>query len=113
MLKMSLRQLFGAKRAVPASTFAAARSAMPLRRFSGDPIFRMKSWPDLPEAGRTAEIYRMLSVMSSQPVSRRWLVERGGIAPRHLDRLLAQLVRDGAVEVSDPASFAAEGAATL
>ena len=78
MLKMSLRLLFGAKRVVPASTFAAARSAMPPRRFSGDPIFRMKSWPDLPEAGRTAEIYRMLSVMSSQPVSRRWLVERGG-----------------------------------
>ena len=73
-------------------------------------IYRLKAWPSLPEAGRTAEIYRMLSVMSSQPVSRRWLVERGGIAPRRLDRLLAQLVRDGAVEVIDPASFAAEGA---
>ena len=38
-----------------------------------DLIFRMKSWPQLPEDGRTAEIYRMLSVMSSQPVNRRGL----------------------------------------
>jgi hypothetical protein len=112
MLKMSLRRMFGARRKVPPSKFAAARSEIPPLRFTGDPIFRMRSWPDLPEAGRTAEIYRMLSVMSSQPSSRRWLVEHSGIAPRRLDRLLAQLVREGAVEVIDPASFLAQDAAT-
>jgi hypothetical protein len=112
MLMMSLRRMFGARREVPASKFAPARSATPTRHFTGDPIFRMRSWPDLPVAGRTAEIYRMLSVMSSQPSSRRWLVERSGIAPRRLDRLLAQLVREGAVEVIDPASFLARDAAT-
>ena len=112
MLMMSLRRMFGAARSVPASRFAAARSVRPPRRGPGDPAFRRGSWPALPAAARTAPIYRMLSVMSSQPVSRRWLVERCGIAPRRLDRLLAQLVREGAVEVIDPASFAAQDPAT-
>ena len=69
-------------------------------------IFRLKSWPSLPEAGRTAETYRMLSVMSNQPVNRKWLLARFGMAPQRLDRLLTQLVADGALEVIDPARFA-------
>jgi hypothetical protein len=69
-------------------------------------IFRLKAWPQLPESGRTAEIYRMLSVMSSQPVNRQWLINRCRIAPQQLDSLMLQLVADGAVEVIDPARFA-------
>ena len=107
--------MFGAKRRpAPDHPFPPSTRAAPgdHRAAGADVIFRMKSWPQLPESGRTAEIYRMLSVMSSQPSSRRWLVERSGIAPRRLDRLLAQLVREGAVVVIDPASFLARDAAT-
>jgi hypothetical protein len=69
-------------------------------------IFRLKAWPSLPEAGRTAEIYRMLSVMSSQPVNRQWLLSRCTMAPGQLDALLLQLMDEGALEVIDPSGFA-------
>ncbi|NNU42096.1 hypothetical protein [Ramlibacter montanisoli] len=44
--------------------------------------------------------------MSSQPVNRRWLVERSRLPTQQLDALLVQLVREGALEVIDPARFA-------
>jgi hypothetical protein len=69
-------------------------------------IYRLKAWPSLPEAGRTAEIYRMLSVMSSQPVNRQWLLSRCTMAPRQLDALLSRLMDEGALEVIDPSGFA-------
>lgn len=69
-------------------------------------IFRLKAWPQLPESGRTAEIYRVLSVMSSQPVNRQWLLARCRMAPQQLDQFLQQLIADGALEVIDPARFA-------
>lgn len=72
----------------------------------GDLIFRLKSWPQLPEAGRTAEIYRILSVMSNQPVNRQWLLTRCRMAPSKLDQLLRQLEAEGSLEVIDPARFA-------
>jgi len=72
----------------------------------GDLIFRLRAWPQLPEDGRTAEVYRILSVMSNQPVNRRWLLGRFRLAPRQLDALLQQLVAQGSVEVIDPARFA-------
>lgn len=99
MLTLSLRGLFGPKRK-DAPDSAAAR---PVR----DPIFRMKSWPQLPEDGRTADVYRVLSVMSQQPVNRQYLLTRCRMAPRELDKLLAKLVADGALEVIDPSRFAA------
>ena len=45
-----------------------------------DLIFRLRAWPRLPEDGRTAEVYRMLSVMSNQPVNRHWLLTRFALA---------------------------------
>jgi len=69
-------------------------------------IFRLRAWPALPESGRTAEVYRILSVMSSRPVNRRWLLGRFQLAPQQLDALLQQLVAQGSVEVIDPAQFA-------
>src|SRR5687768_6567189 len=69
-------------------------------------IYRLKAWPRLHEAGRTAEIYRMLSVMSSQPVNRQWLLSRCTMSPGQLDALLLQLMDDGALEVIDPSGFA-------
>lgn len=72
----------------------------------GDLIYRMKAWPRLPESGRTAEIYRMLSVMSNRPVNRHWLLSRARMDVQQLDALLGRLVEEGALEVIDPSRFA-------
>jgi hypothetical protein len=108
MFTLTLRGLWGARRK-PASpgvfevTRPAAEGARPITR---DLIFRMKSWPELPEDGRTADIYRVLSVMSNQPVNRQWLLARCRLTPQELDKLLMKLVADGALEVIDPSRFA-------
>jgi len=68
-------------------------------------IYRLRSWPQLDEAGRTAPIYRMLSIMSNRPISRAWILANLGMEPAELDPLLAQLVECGAVEVIDPSGF--------
>jgi hypothetical protein len=108
MLTLTLRGLFGARRKETGrSAFLPTRPAAGDRRpLDADLIYRMKAWPQLPESGRTAEIYRMLSIMSSQPVNRQWLLDRFRMAPQQLDALLSQLVAEGAVEVIDPARFA-------
>ena len=108
MLTLSLRGLFGARRKEASSRlFQSTRPAAGRRPAGADLIFRMKSWPQLPEDGRTADIYRVLSVMSSQPVNRQWLLARCSMTPQQLDKLLMKLVADGALEVIDPARFAA------
>lgn len=99
MLTLSLRRWFGGKRKE-----ASAPGGPRLPR--ADLIFRMKSWPQLPEDGRTADIYRVLSVMSHQPVNRQYLLARCRLAPQQLDKLLMKLVQQGALEVIDPARFA-------
>ena len=81
------------------------RRRAPCRACGSQLIYRLKAWPRLPEAGRTAEIYRMLSVMSSQPVNRQWLLSRCTMAPGQLDALLARLMDEGALEVIDPSGF--------
>ena len=108
MLTLTLRGLFGARRKETGGTaFLPTRPAAGDHRvFSSDLIYRMKAWPQLPESGRTAEIYRMLSIMSNQPVNRQWLLERFRMTPHQLDALLSQLVAEGAVEVIDPARCA-------
>ena len=103
MLTLSLREWFGARRKEAPFDPSAPGAPRPAR----DLIFRMKSWPQLPEDGRTAEIYRVLSVMSQQPVNRQYLLARCRLAPSQLDKLLARLVADGALEVIDPSRFAA------
>jgi hypothetical protein len=94
-----MRRWFGRSRAAASDLNQPAGAGCEL-------IFRLKAWPQLPEDGRTAEIYRMLSVMSSQPVNRQWLQARCRMAPQQLDRLLMQLKADGALEVIDPSLFA-------
>jgi hypothetical protein len=93
--------------------FALFRRAAPAREDDAtgsaracDLIFRLKAWPQLPENGRKADVYRMLSVMSSQPVNRRWLLARFRIPPQQLDELLRRFIAEGAVEVIDPAAYA-------
>ena len=103
MLTLTLRKWFGAERQQASAT---SRDAGAQRR-PADLIFRMKAWPRLPEDGRTADIYRVLSVMSQQPVNRQYLLARCRLAPQQLDKLLMKLVQDGALEVIDPARFGA------
>lgn len=95
-----LRRIF----ALPGRQGPAATPAPELP--GADLIFRLRAWPQLPEHGRTAEVYRMLSIMSNQPVSRRWLFSRCSMPPEQLDALLQQLVAEGSVEVIDPIRFA-------
>ncbi len=73
---------------------------------SAELIFRLKAWPELGDSERTAEIYRILSVMSSQPVNRQWLAARCTMPAQDLDKLLHHLVSQGSLEVIDPARFA-------
>ncbi|HZY15089.1 MAG TPA: hypothetical protein VFE74_00590 [Ramlibacter sp.] len=91
--------------AAGAKAFRATRPATGENVPGSNLIFRLKAWPQLPESGRTAETYRMLSVMSSQPVNRQWLLARFRMAPRQLDALLQQLIAEGALEVIDTARF--------
>lgn len=72
----------------------------------GELIYRLKHWPDLPPAGKTAEIYRVLSVMSNRPVNRRWILSTCKLAPPQVDALLRWLVRQDAVEVIDTSAYA-------
>jgi len=72
---------------------------------SGSMIYRLRSWPDLPQQQRTAPIYRMLSVMSSRPVNRTWILAHSRMQPRQIDGLLAGLVAQGVVEAIDPSGF--------
>lgn len=94
-----------------AHPFEATRPVSRRSRLArADLIFRLKAWPQLPGADRTAEVYRMLSVMSSQPVNRQWLLARCHLAPHQLDDLLLRLQAEGALEVIDPLQFAASQA---
>jgi hypothetical protein len=68
-------------------------------------IYRLKQWPMLPDAQKTADVYRALSVMSHRPVNRRWILASSRLTPKQVDRLLEQLVRQGAVEVVDTSGF--------
>lgn len=104
----ALRRLLpSGRRDVQDAPDSGATRPAPGHRFRrGNLIFRLRAWPQLPESGRTAEIYRMLSVMSSQPVNREWLESRCRMAPQQLDDLLQALVAEGALEVIDPARFA-------
>jgi hypothetical protein len=108
MLMFTLRGLLGGKRRQDSTRpFQATRPAAGRAQgVARDLIFRMKSWPQLPEDGRTADIYRVLSVMSNQPVNRQWLLARCRLTPEQLDKLLMRLVADGALEVIDPARYA-------
>jgi hypothetical protein len=69
------------------------------------PIYRLRHWPDLPCHHRTADVYRALSVMSSRPVNRHWILSHSRLHTEQLDSLLHRLVREGAVEAIDMAKF--------
>lgn len=70
-------------------------------------IYRLRHWPTLPSSDRTADVLRLLSLMSNRPVNRSWMVNHTRVAPERLDRLLERLIKDGALEVIDPSGFPA------
>jgi len=69
-------------------------------------IYRLKHWPELPSHARTADVLRALSVMSNRPVNRHWLLANSKLQAQEVDRLLARLVAQDAVEVIDGARYA-------
>lgn len=75
----------------------------------GGLIYRLKQWPDLPTNARTADVLRMLSVMSSRPVNRRWILAHSKLHAGDVDRLLERLVEQDAVEVIDGSKFPSGG----
>ncbi|RYZ00669.1 MAG: hypothetical protein EOO24_16195 [Comamonadaceae bacterium] len=105
-----MRRLFGAGRGTSDETAWAptvcAQEGTPV----GDLIYRLKAWPELPETERTADIYRIFSVMSQRPVSRHWILARSRMAPDRLEHLLQLLEAEGVLEVIDPARFAGRDA---
>lgn len=101
---------FGASRAVLLeSSFPQTVLAAP--EVPGDLIYRLKRWPLLPQRLRTAEVLRLLSVMSSRPVRRSWILERTRLDERHLDLLTGRLARQGALDILDPSRLPNERAA--
>ena len=68
-------------------------------------IYRLKHWPELPSRVRTAGVLRALSVMSNRPVNRNWILANSRLQAQDVDRLLARLVEQNAVEVIDGSKF--------
>ncbi len=72
-------------------------------------VYRLKRWPELPSAARTADVLRLLSVMSHRPVNRRWMLAHSRLEAQHVDALLRRLVERGEVDVIDASAFPAQG----
>lgn len=64
------------------------------------PAFRLRNWPPLPGACRTARVFRVLDLMSRQPLSQEWLHSSSGLTPTQVDELILNLVVHRAVDVS-------------
>lgn len=103
----TMRRLFGVGRGASDGDDAWAPTAFEaVAAPAADLIYRLRSWPELPEIGRTADIYRIFSVMSQRPVNRQWILARSRMAPEQLDQLLLMLESEGVLEVIDPRRFA-------
>ena len=68
-------------------------------------IYRLKHWPELPASSRTADVFRALSVMSTRPVNRHWILTHSKLQPDQVDRLLQRLVDENAVEAIDGSKY--------
>lgn len=83
-----------------------ATGSLPPAPPPGELIYRLRQWPTLPPACRTADVYRALSLMSTRPVNRRWFVASTHLGQVDADRLLQTLCDEGALEIIDPGRFA-------
>jgi hypothetical protein len=68
-------------------------------------IYRLRRWPKLPSASMTTDITRTLSVMSTRPVNRRWILNNSSLRAHEVDTMLRRLVEQGAVDVTDASKF--------
>ena len=74
-------------------------------------IYRLKHWPELPTQNRTADVFRALSVMSTRPINKRWILAHSKLQAEQLDELLLRLIAEGAVEVIDGSKYGSAVAA--
>ena len=88
------RSRFGARASLPAPPLSAETADDRL-------IYRLRQWPTLPSAIRTAEVFRLLSVMSHRAVNRRWMLAHTQLQAPQIEALLRRLVARGDVEVID------------
>lgn len=70
-------------------------------------IYRLRRWPSLPSSLKTADVLRLLSLMSIRPVSHAWILAHGKVGREKLEHLLLHLRTQQAVETINPASFPA------
>ena len=68
-------------------------------------VYRLRKWPELPASHRTADVFRTLSVMSSRPVNRHWMLRNSRLRARQVDALLRGLLAQGAVEALDVSGY--------
>ena len=94
---------FGDSRADFARSHLPAPAPVP-----ADLIYRLKHWPELPSVMRTAEVLRLLSLMSSRPVRRSWVLANTRLGEQRLDGLLKRLVQQDALDTIDLALLPAE-----
>jgi hypothetical protein len=94
----------------PAASSLRRRLA-PMAPVDGDNetlIYRLRYWPQIPSASKTADIYRTLSVMSNRPVNRRWILNNSSLDARAVDHFLRRLIEQDAVEVIDARRYRPE-----
>lgn len=81
----------------------ARRAPLPVEAEPGEDglVYRLKHWPTLPSAIRTADVLRLLSVMSHRAVNRRWIRAHTRLEAAQIESLLRRLVAHGDAEVID------------
>ena len=87
---------------------AFPRTMAPAPDIPGDLIYRLRRWPELPSTMRTAEVLRLLSLMSSRPLRRSWILQRTRLVEKDLERLTRRLARDGSLDILDPSLLPSE-----
>lgn len=106
MLSMVARLAGWARRTTASFTdsgSAGIADSLPLA--DGEPIYRLRRWPTLPGPMRTATVLRLLSVMSTRPVNRAWMLRHSGLQSETVDQLISRLERDGALDAVDPSGY--------
>jgi len=74
----------------------------------GHIIYKLRHWPTLPAGARTVHVLQLLSLMSTRPVSRHWMLKHAKLTERQLDALLDRLAAQGALDEINPATFPRE-----
>jgi hypothetical protein len=101
-----------------ASSFGEVRSSFTRSAFpvttvdapaiAGDRVYRLRNWPNLPVRVRTAEVLRLLSLMSSRPLRRSWIVAHTRMGEGRVDALMKRLAAQNALEVFELSRLPAE-----